>query len=58
MRANRKLQASLGMITENDWNKIEKCKVLQFDQSKIMPYKEKTVTTLDNTRNNVIDLFK
>lgn len=57
MRANRKLQASLGMISENDWNKIKECKVLQFDQSKIIPYKEKTVTTVDSTKNKVISLF-
>ena len=57
MRANRKLQESLRMSSMDDV-KIKDCEVFNFDASKIKPYDSRTERTLDNTRNNIIDIFR
>lgn len=56
MRANRKLQESLWMISV-DKSTQENCEFFEFDISKTKPYNSRTKKIVDNTRDNVVNLF-
>lgn len=58
MRANRKLQESLGMISGNHDSNNEGCSILRFDVSKIKSYNPETIKITDDTLSNVVSLFK
>ena len=56
MRANRRIQESLWMISNKDKGE-NTCEVLTFDRSKKIPNNNQTEVILNNTRGKVINLF-
>lgn len=58
MRANRKLQESLGMAPSNNDSNDKVCSILRFEGSKTKSYNPETVKIIDDTWSNVVSLFK